>query len=204
MLSAWSQTTNAGLVGLGAVSFPVDRPMMLSGFTGAPDTLRAMVEAAQGPRGEKSLVVRSMVEQIVQGLQPKDYVGEILAIRNWVAEYVRYVNDPQHVELVKDPQALVEEYLRDGVAHGDCDCMACCIGSMHLCLGRDAQFLPVGFGQPGHYSHVFERCMEPRTKTWIICDPVAGTREREMASRITTYQIWSLDELPDHGPVEER
>jgi hypothetical protein len=197
MLASWDSTS-----AFGEMPYLGTRPVTLSGFTGAPDTLRKMIEAAQGDRGERSMVVRGLLDQIVGGLLPKDYAGEIVAVRNWVAEYVRYQNDPTHVELVKDPQTMCEEYLTNGYAVGDCDDMATLIGCFHLHLGRDAQACAVGFAEPGHFSHVFERCKEPRTNKWIICDPVAGTREREMAGRITTFQLWSFDELPSRGPVK--
>jgi hypothetical protein len=182
-------------------SYVGSRPSTLSGFSGSPDTLREMIRAAQGDRGERSLVVRGLVEELVAGLQPKDYAGEIVTVRNWVAEHVRYVNDPQHVELIKSPQTLVEEYEQVGVASGDCDDLACCIATFALCLGRDVQYVPVGFGPRGHYTHVFTRVLEPRSGVWIICDPVAGTNERQMAQRVSTYQLWSLDEPPEHGPI---
>lgn len=169
-------------------------PHTLSGFTGAPDTVRAMIRAAQGPRGEKSMLVRSVVERITANMQPKDYLGEIVAIRNWVAENVRYLNDPLHVELVKDPQRLIEEYVSTGQAVGDCDDMACLIATMCLQLGRVAEFVIVGFGEQGHYSHVFTRVLEPKSGKWIVCDPVAGTDERKMLERVTTFETWSLDE----------
>jgi hypothetical protein len=175
----------------------------MSGFTGAPDTLRAMIAAAQGPRGEKSMVVRNLVDEIVKNVYPKDYAGEIVVLRNWAAEHLRYTNDPLHVELIKDPQRLTEEFYERGVATADCDEIACWIATAGLQVGRVAQFIAAGFGERGTYSHVFTRIMEPRTNTWIICDPVAGTNEREMLKRIKSYQIWSLDEYPDHGPVEE-
>lgn len=169
-------------------------PATLSGFTGAPDTVRAMVRQAQGARGEKSMLVRSVVERITSGLQPKDYLGEIVAVRNWVAENVRYLNDPLHVELVKDPQRLVEEVMAWGKASADCDEIACLIGTMCLQLGRIVEFVIVGFGAPGSYSHVFCRVLEPKSGKWIVCDPVAGTGERGMLQRVTTYKTWSLDE----------
>jgi len=169
-------------------------PTQFSGFTGAPDTLRAMVQAAQGPRGEKSILVRSMVESIVRNVWPKDYQGEILAVRNWVATNVRFFSDPLHVEYVRDSQRVVEEFMAHGVARSDCDEIACTIGTMCLQLGRLAEFIVAGFGERGHYSHVFVRVQEPKSKKWIVCDPVAGTEEREMLGRITTYEVWSLDE----------
>ena len=202
MYSALGETVGSGSR-IGALPYLATRPVTLSGFDGAPDTLRAMIEAVQGPRGEQSMFVRAFLDEIIAGVQPKDYAGEIVAVRNWVAENVRYTNDPIHVELVKSPQTLIEEWQERGIAIGDCDDIATLIGCFHCLLGREAQLMPVGFGPPGHFSHVFERCKEPRTGAWIICDPVAGTREREMASRITTYEIWSLDEPPKHGPVAE-
>ncbi len=169
-------------------------PTTIAGFSGAPDTLKAMVQAAQGDRGERSMLVRSMTEEIVKGLVPKDYLGEIIAIRNWVAEHVRYMNDPLHVELVKDPQRLVEEYLERGVAIADCDEIACLIATMALQIGRLPEYVVAGFGAPGHYSHVFVRVLEPKSGKWIVCDPVAGTNEAQMLGRVTTYETWSLDE----------
>jgi hypothetical protein len=179
------------------------RAPQLSGFTGSPDTLRAMVEQAQGLRGEKSMRVRYLVDEIVRNVHPKDYAGEIVAIRNWAATYLRYTNDPLHVELIKDPERLVEEFYQSGLVIADCDEISEWIATAVLQVGRHAQYAAVGFAEPGTYTHVFTRAMEPRTNKWIICDPVAGTNEREMATRVTTYQIWSLDELPEHGPVEE-
>jgi len=169
-------------------------PTQFSGFSGSPDTLKAMVRAVHGPRGEQSILVRSVTEQIVSGLQPKDYLGEIRAVRNWVAENVRYLNDPLHVELIKDPQRIIEEVRDRGYGSGDCDDIACLECTMWLQLGRIAEFVVAGFGAAGHYSHVFGRAKEPKSGQWIVGDPVAGTDERTMLERITTYETWSLDE----------
>lgn len=143
-----------------------------------------------------------MTEQVIAEIWPKDYVGEISAICNWVAQHVYYTNDPMHVELVKDPQRLVEEILAKGYARGDCDDMACLIGTMALQVGRHAQFVVVGFGRKGEFTHVFTRVQEPKTSKWIVCDPVAGSDVASMLSRVKTFEIWSADELPEHGPVE--
>ena len=177
-------------------------PHQITGFNGPTTTLEGMVRAVQGPRGEASLLVRSMTEEVIGELYPKNYSGEVVAICNWVSEYVRYTNDPLHVELLKDPQRIVEEILAKGFARGDCDDMACLIATMSLQVGRHAQFVVVGFQARGEYSHVFTRVQEPKTGKWIVCDPVAGSDVAGMLQRIKTYEIWSTDEPPEHGPVE--
>jgi hypothetical protein len=171
-------------------------PHTLSGFSGHPDTLAAMVQVAQGPRGEQSMLVRSLLEDVILSVRTKDYLGEILAVRYWVTEWVRYANDMMHVEMVKDPQRLCEEIIARGQAVGDCDDIATLIGTMCLQLGREAEFVVVGFNGPGSYSHVFTRVKEPRSGKWIVCDPVAGTDERGMLERVSAYYTVSLDEPP--------
>ena len=152
-----------------------------------------MIAMAKGPRGEQSLLVHSMKNSIVRDLQPKDYLGEMLAIRNFAIEYIRYSNDATGVEQVQDPQRLCEQIRDYGRAVGDCDDLALWIATMCRQLGRDTQFVIVGFGRPGHYSHVFARAKEPKSGQWIVLDPVAGTNEGSMLRRVTTFQIYPID-----------
>lgn len=181
--------------GAGRPPLGLDVPAAQMGrFYGAPSTLNLMREHAWGEHGEHSVLVRMVLEDIVRELRGKDYLGEILAVRNFTTQRLRYVNDPLHVEYVKTPQRLCEEILQYGVALADCDEMAQLIGTFALQLGREAEFVVVGFGEPGDYSHVFARVKEPKSGKWIVCDPVAGTDERTMLNRVTTYEMWSLDE----------
>lgn len=168
-------------------------PTTYAPFTGPDDTLRLMVESALGDRGERSSLVRSLKDHIVREIQPKDYLGEILAIRHFVAEKVRYSNDALGVEQVQDPQRMAEEIVAHGKAVGDCDDIACFIGALCRQLGRECEFVVVGFGQPGSYSHVFTRVLEPKTNRWIVCDPVAGTDEANMLRKVTTWKSVRVD-----------
>jgi hypothetical protein len=172
-------------------------PTVRTPFNGPEHTLVEMVRLAQGVRGEQSMLVRGQVEEIVRGLQPKDYMSEILAIRYWAMGHIRYLNDPLHVELIKDPQRICEEVIAYGASVADCDEIACCLGAMALCLGRVCEFVAAGFKQPGSYSHVFIRVMEPRSHQWIVLDPVAGTAERGMIRKVSTFKFASLDEAPE-------
>ncbi len=167
-------------------------PMTLSPFRGPGTTIEEMRRAVTGLRGERSVLVRTFTEDVVRGLQPKDYLGEILAIRYAAAEKCRYTNDPISTEWVKDPQRIVEEIQARGKALVDCDDIATLIATMARQVGREAVFVTVGFGEPHHYSHVFASVKEPKSSTWIVCDPVAGTTEERMLSRVTTYKIWRI------------
>jgi transglutaminase-like putative cysteine protease len=168
-------------------------PTVTRPFRGPEDTVREMVRAVLGPRGERSMLVRTMTEQCVHLLQDKDYQSELIAIRNFVATKGRYTNDSLGVEVVKDPQRQVEEILARGVTVGDCDDCATLIATMCRQVGREAEFVTVGFGSPNTYSHVFTRVREPKSKQWIVLDTVAGSDEAKMLRRVTTWRAWRID-----------
>lgn len=167
-------------------------PQTLGPFHGPGDTIREMVKAALGPRGEQSAVVHSVKTSIVRELEPKDYLSEILAVRFFVAERVRYSNDALAVEQVQDPERLCDQIIQYGKAVGDCDDIATLTAALCRQLGREAHFVTVGFGEPGVYTHVFCRVKEPRSGSWIVCDPVAGPHEGNMLRRVRTYKIWQM------------
>ena len=146
-----------------------------------------------GDRGERSAMVRSMADHCIRKLQPKDYLGEIIAVRNFAAERIRYSNDALGVEQVRDPQRICEDILNYGNATADCDDAACFIAAMCRQLGRECEFIVVGFGAPGIYSHVFTRVREPKTKRFIVCDIVAGTDEAGMLRKVKTWKAVKVD-----------
>lgn len=177
----------------GALPIADNPPTTIRPFRGPADTVHEMIRQVRGPRGVQSSLVRSLKDHIVRDLQPKDYLSEIIAVRNFVAEKVRYSNDALTVEQVQDPQRLAEQITQHGRAVGDCDDIANLIATLTLQLGRESDFVIVGFGRPGAYTHIFARAKEPRSGQWIILDPVAGTNEDKMQRRVTTYQIWKID-----------
>lgn len=167
-------------------------PSTLRPFGGPADTIRTMISMCSGPRGERSVLVHSLKNHIVRELQPKDYLSEILAVRNFAAERIRYSNDALTVEQVQDPERISDQIIKFGRAVGDCDDLALWIATICRQLGREAQFVTVGFGARGRYSHVFTRVKEPKSGQWIVCDPVAGSNEAAMLRRVSTYQIWNI------------
>lgn len=168
-------------------------PHTIRPFRGPMDTVQTMLSQIRGPRGERSVLVRSMTEHVVRGLKDKDYLSEILAIRNFVATHCRYTNDPRHVEWVKDPQRMVEEITAYGRCVIDCDEDASLIATMCEQVGRETQLVVVGFNGPNQYSHVLARVREPKSRQWIVCDPVAGISEGRMLRRVRSYKIFPVD-----------
>ena len=168
-------------------------PATFRPFEGPHTTIEEMIRAVTGARGERSLRVRAFTESVVRELHPKDYLGELLAVRHAVNERVCYLNDPISTEWVKDPERLVEEIEQHGKALADCDESAELIATMVRQLGREAEFVTVGFGRPGNFSHVFTRAKEPKSGTWVVLDPVAGPDEAAMLKRVTTHKFWRID-----------
>ncbi len=180
----------------------VPESVRMTQFKGPKDTLKAMTRIALGPRGEQSLLVRQFTELVIRDVWPKDYLGEILAIRNVQlqespfrkgARLFRYANDPRHVEWIKDPQRMVEEIHDQGSTVVDCDEQALMAAVMGMQVGREVEFVALGFGASGNLTHVGTRIKEPKSGRWIWVDPVAGPREREAAASAKEVLTWSLD-----------
>lgn len=173
----------------------------LRSFQGPNDTLRLMGAHALGPDGEQNMLCRAFTEFVIRELHPKDYLGEILAIRNcfvqaspWKpgVQLFRYANDPRHVELVKTPRRMVQEIHEHGNCVVDCDDIACMAATMGLVIGREVELVAMGFA-PKQLSHVGCRIKEPKSGRWIWVDGVAGPREREAAQRAKELLVLSLD-----------
>ena len=175
-------------------------------YRGTPYTVEKMIELCLGPRGEKSILVRRHAEQIVSTIRPKDYSSEVIAIYYWWTRSGRYTRDPVHVELLKDPQRLVED-ADAGRLVCDCDELATGIATDCLVIGAKARFVTVGFkpgkrprGLPtsrlsqatGPFTHVFAQAQDPRTKIWWTLDPVAGRRVARMQNRVTQVRIYPI------------
>jgi hypothetical protein len=173
----------------------------IGAFRGPRDTLDLMAESALGDRGERSMVVRRFTEWVINGVRPKDYLGEILAIRNVFVQpspfrpgvpLFHYTNDPRHVEMVKDPERCVLEIMENGTTLVDCDDCSCMAATMAMQVGRNVDLVALGFA-PDSLSHVGVRVQEPKTNAWIWLDGVAGPREKEAAGRAKQLLVKSLD-----------
>lgn len=154
-----------------------------------------MRHAALTSQGE--LVTRRFVEWCCQGVDSKDYASEYLALYYGLLRTCRYMRDPKTVEFVRAPYRIFEEILAGGRPSIDCDDWAGALAAGVLSMGGSAQYVTVAFRDQFYegrrqYSHVFARALEPRTRTWVVLDPVAGDNTKMMLSQVRAAKVWPI------------
>ena len=105
-------------------------------------------------------LARSIVADLPSHCQRR----EIDAIFWWVADRVRYVQDPYGVELVQSPQRTI------AVGAGDCDDLATLTAALLTAIGYPIRFVATG-PQPDLYSHVWTEV--EHNGRWIAVDHTA-------------------------------
>jgi hypothetical protein len=164
-------------------------------YRGAPQTIDVMRKAALV--SQSKMVVRRLAEQVCQSLDSKDYVSEYLALYNFLLQRTRYMRDPRTVELVRAPYIVAEEILAGGRPSLDCDDLSAMLGALILAVGGTVRFVTVAFRNAFYngkrqYSHVFTQALEPRTGLWIVLDPVAAEKTKEMIDRVKAAAVWPV------------
>jgi transglutaminase-like putative cysteine protease len=98
-------------------------------------------------------------------VRPRDFLGEIKALFEWVQENIRYVKDPVRIELLHTARRLLE------LRAGDCDDMTIILGALLECVGRPVRLVLTGRdgSRPRSFSHIF---LEVHVLSrWIPLDP---------------------------------
>ena len=165
-------------------------------YRGAPQSVDVIRRSALD--SQRSYELRSLAEAICSGLPSKDYVGEYLAFHNFVWSHCRYMRDPRTVELIRSPKQIAKTLWKGAVPSLDCDDMAGLLSAFTLSAGGQTDLVTVAFRNMFYngkrqYSHVFARARDPRTGTFIVLDPVAGSVQAPgMLSRVVAYKIWPI------------
>jgi hypothetical protein len=118
-------------------------------------------------QGVKVFYVRQKAIDILlaRGVRPKDYLGEIKALFEWVQQNVRYTKDPFKVEVLHTARRMLE------LRAGDCDDMTILLGAMLEAIGHPIRLVIVGPDptRPHFFSHIY---LEANYKgKWIPLDP---------------------------------
>lgn len=171
-------------------------------YDGVPLTIedmRRMVKNAIS--GEGSPALRKLVEEIVAGVRPKDYVSECAAIYYWVMTNVRYLRDPVHIEYLMSPMVVLQPTASDRRAgrrarQDDCESLATILAAMCMSIGIPCEFVTISMTNGG-FHHVFTVANVKGMK--VVLDPVPGPDVQEMLKRTVRHQVWPIEPVRVEG-----
>lgn len=128
------------------------------GDGGTVDDLAVMVELVNKSL-TNPLVVQTARALAVNAAPARAQAVQAAAIRSWLARYFRFVEDPVGLELLRDPENLLREYVATNRIIGDCDEAAILGAALGKAVGIGAFFTVLAFdpvdGGSGMFSHVF-------------------------------------------------
>jgi transglutaminase-like putative cysteine protease len=135
------------------------------GYSGTRKTVEQILRLIR--EGAKDFCVRQTAIDILFecGVRPKNYLGEIRALFEWVKTNVRYTRDIHRVELLHSPRRMLE------LRAGDCDDMTILLGTMLKAVGHPIRLALVGFNPRKRtlFTHIYlEAFCRGR---WIPLDP---------------------------------
>ena len=103
--------------------------------------------------GAKDFYVRQKAIQIFRTyrIKPKNRLGEVCALFDFVKRNIRYTRDIFKVELLHSARRMLE------LRAGDCDDMTILLGAMLLSTGHPVRLILAGFrrNRPHAYSHIY-------------------------------------------------
>jgi Transglutaminase-like superfamily len=121
---------------------------------GYPGTLKTAGHIARLIKlGAKDFEVRqTAIDILVQrGVKPKDYIGEIKAVFEWVQQKIRYTKDTVRVEVLHSARRMLE------LRAGDCDDFSILLGAMLEAIGHPVRLILTGPDplRQDLFSHIF-------------------------------------------------
>lgn len=135
------------------------------GYLGTQRTVAHMQALIR--EGAKDFHVRQKAIDILlaRGVKPKDYLGEIKALFEWVQGNIRYTKDPFRVEVLHSPRRMLE------LRAGDCDDMSILLSAMLESIGHPVRLVLAGPDplQPRLFTHVYLQAHH--RGRWIPLDP---------------------------------
>jgi len=135
------------------------------GYAGTKKTIAYIKRLVK--EGAKDFYVRQKAIDILRRnrVQPKNYLGEINMLFEWVKKNVRYTRDIYRVELLHTARRMLE------LRAGDCDDMTILLGAMLKSIGHPVRLALVGFNpkKPKLFTHIYLEAFHKNQ--WIALDP---------------------------------
>ena len=156
-----------------------------AGDAGTLETARIIARLVR--EGAKDFYVRQQAIAIFRacGVRPKDRLGEVRALFEWVRRNVRYTRDIWQVETLHTARRLLE------LRAGDCDDMTILLGAMLMSTGHPVRIVLAGYhpAKPNGYSHIYPE-VNVRGR-WIALDSTLphpmGFQPRALWKRVCEF-----------------
>lgn len=139
-----------------------------------------------------SPMVRAYAVEIVRDELQRDWPGYVRALRRWLAERVRFVDDPVGVEWVTPPEILLGEIERRFATMADCDDVATLGAALAGALGMQSRFQVIGFKEHGPMRHVFAEVWNG--EQWQDLDTTRPVGDA--SGEIHVARRWTVPALP--------
>lgn len=155
-------------------------------------------------RGSEYLPIRNLSAKLATKAPPKDFLGQLRSVYDYVIKHWRYVKDPAHKELLTaSPRAVFKLVLAGdgvgmgyGLGAGDCDCITVGLGAMLESIGfklRIATTANIKSPPSRMFEHVFIQAYV-KPMGWITLDPVLHPyREFGATTSHSRIALWDLN-----------
>src|SRR5262245_57591839 len=121
------------------------------GYRGTLQTVEHISDLIR--KGAKDFNVRQTAIDILlqRAVKPKDYLGEIKALFEWIQQHVRYSKDTYRVEVLHSAARMLE------LRAGDCDDIAILLGAMLESVGHPVRLVLTGSDplRQDLFSHIY-------------------------------------------------
>jgi hypothetical protein len=121
--------------------------------------------------GKRDFRIRKLLAKIIKSCSPKDYSCYAESVFNYCQNNIKYVFDPNGVELIEAPWKVVES----GIA--DCDSIVVLLASLLENAGLACRFVTIKADKlrSDEFSHVFLECKVPG-RGWVPMDATMHDR----------------------------
>jgi hypothetical protein len=160
------------------------------GYQGTLTTVEHICDLIK--QGAKDFDVRQTAIDILlqRAVRPKDYLGEIKALYEWVQQNVRYTKDTFQIEVLHSAKRMLK------LRAGDCDDMAILLGAMLEAIGHPIRLVITGADplRQDLFSHIYLEAFHKGR--WI---PLDATMPYPMgwAPRTLVKKIVAIERRPD-------
>lgn len=99
--------------------------------------------------------IRALALKLIEPVSSQNHLDEAARLAIFVRDTIRYVKDPEGVEMLQDPLYILRD-IGEGVAQGDCDDQTLFLATLLKSVGISPKARLVRYKRKdGHYDHIY-------------------------------------------------